>query len=219
MFPSDYNFELASHGICTLVPGLEPISLKDWCKAHPDADEFFQPTGYRRLPLTTCEDGDQFDKMSTSIPCPGKEEEYEKKHRGPTGFLLFLVITVPFVIAGGAGWWVYRNWPAAGRTFGQIRLGEESSMLDEDRPWIRYPVIAVSAAVAVVATLPLVGAAVWRFGVGLVERWTGGGGGWRSGGRRTYATRDSFARGRTDYSIVDDDEGELLGEDSDEDVV
>lgn len=33
-----------------------------------------------------------------------------------------------------------------------------------------------------------------------------------------FTTRDSFARGRGDYAVVDDDEGELLGDESDEDV-
>jgi len=33
-----------------------------------------------------------------------------------------------------------------------------------------------------------------------------------------FTTRDSFARGRGDYAIVDEDEGELLGEESDEEV-
>jgi hypothetical protein len=39
----------------------------------------------------------------------------------------------------------------------------------------------------------------------------------RGRGRR-FTTRDSFARGSGDYAVVDTDEGELLGEDSDEDV-
>jgi hypothetical protein len=45
----------------------------------------------------------------------------------------------------------------------------------------------------------------------------GGGGGAGYGGQR-YTSRSSFARGRGDYAVVDDDEGELLGEDSDEEV-
>ena len=39
----------------------------------------------------------------------------------------------------------------------------------------------------------------------------------RGSGKR-FTTRDSFARGTGDYAVVDTDEGELLGEDSDEDV-
>ena len=55
------------------------------------------------------------------------------------------------------------------------------------------------------------------------ERWgfgSGGRGAWSrvGGGAGPFTTRDSFARGRGDYAVVDEDEGELLGEDSDEDV-
>jgi hypothetical protein len=38
------------------------------------------------------------------------------------------------------------------------------------------------------------------------------------GRSRRFTTRDSFARGRGDYAIVDEDEGELLGDESDEEV-
>jgi hypothetical protein len=38
------------------------------------------------------------------------------------------------------------------------------------------------------------------------------------GGSKRFTTRDSFARGRGDYAVVDDDEGELLGDESDEEV-
>lgn len=156
-----------------------------------------------------------------SHPCPNHEDEYERAHAGPSGFVLFLAITLPFAAAGAVGWWVWRNWSG---TFGQIRLGEQPSagglggLLDSDAPWVRIPVIAISAAVAVVGAIPLVVAAAWRAASGLFGG--GGRGGWSrlGGGSRRFTTRDSFARGRGDYAVVDDDEGELLGEDSDEEV-
>jgi hypothetical protein len=129
---------------------------------------------------------------------------------------------IPFAAAGAIGWYAWRNWSSS---FGQIRLGEQGggagSLLDSERPWIRYPVIALSAAVAVVAALPLVATALWRTARGAAERWSGrGGGGWSrlGGGNRRFTTRDSFARGRGDYAIVDEDEGELLGDASDDEV-
>jgi hypothetical protein len=128
------------------------------------------------------------------------------------------------VLAAAAGWYVWRNWSGK---FGQIRLGDQgASVFEADRPWVRYPVIALSAVAAVVVALPVVAGAVWRGVAALVGRVTGGvspstGGRGRwsrlgGGGNRRFTTRDSFARG--DYDIVDDDEGELLGEDSDEEV-
>lgn len=130
--------------------------------------------------------------------------------------VIFFAVVIPFALAGAIGWYVYRNWDGK---FGQIRLGEASSTFDSDRPWVKYPVIAVSAVVAVVATLPLLVAGLWRSATGSYDRLQGGSGrSWFSGENRRFTTRDSFARGRGDYAVVDDVEGELLGEDSDEEV-
>jgi sortilin (neurotensin receptor 3) len=200
---------------------MEPISAEQWCKENPDESTFWEPTGYRRIPLTTCVGGKEYDKMSTSHPCKGKEEEYERQHR-TSGLAIFFAVVIPFAVAGGIGWWVWRNWNGK---FGQIRLGESNSF-DSDQPWVKYPVIAVSALVAVTAALPLVVSALWRTATSAYERVSGGGrgsggggGSWLNGGaNRRFTTRDSFARGRGDYAAVDEDEGELLGDDSDEDV-
>ncbi|KAL1837500.1 hypothetical protein VTJ49DRAFT_3728 [Mycothermus thermophilus] len=222
-YECDYNFELDPFGQCSLVPGLQPKDPTEWCKEHPDAVEYHEPTGYRRIPLTTCVGGRQFDQQSEPHPCPGKEEEFERKHRA-SGVALFFAITVPIAVAGAVGWYVWRNWTGK---FGQIRLGEHGgAVFETERPWVRYPVIALSAVVAVGMALPVVVGAVWRSVSGWAERvgvpgFAGSGRGrWtRLGGSRRFTTRDSFARGSGDYSIVEDDEGELLGEDeSDEEV-
>ncbi|CAM1506821.1 Fc.00g064620.m01.CDS01 [Cosmosporella sp. VM-42] len=211
-----YNFELDNVGQCKLVPGLKPLSGQDWCQQHPNETTWYEPTGYRRVPLSTCQGGKEMDKASTEHPCDGYEDEFEKKHRS-SGWAIFFAIIIPFACAGGIGWYVYCNWSGK---FGQIRLGENSSTFDSDQPWIKYPVIAVSAVAAVLAALPLVVAGLWRSAVGAYSRVRGGSGeSWFAGrGTRRFTTRDSFARGRGDYAIVDDDEGELLGEESDEEV-
>ncbi|KAK4150558.1 hypothetical protein C8A00DRAFT_36836 [Chaetomidium leptoderma] len=222
-FECDYNYELDRVNQCSLVPGLQPNDPAAWCQQHPDAIEYHEPTGYRRIPLTTCVGGAAFDQESPVHPCRGHEDEFERKH-AVSGFVLFLAILVPFALAGAAGWYVWRNWSGK---FGQIRLGDQgASVFEADRPWVKYPVIALSAVVAVVGAVPLVVAAVWRSVSGLWSgaggeggrgRWSrlGGGGG---NNNRRFTTRDSFARGSGDYAVVDDDEGELLGEDSDEEV-
>ncbi|KAH6689130.1 vacuolar protein sorting/targeting protein PEP1 [Plectosphaerella plurivora] len=217
-FECDYNFEMDSNSQCSLVTGKEPISADQWCKENPEESTFWEPTGYRRIPLTTCVGGTELDKTSSSHACKGKEEEYEREHR-TSGVAIFFAVIIPFAVAGGIGWWVWRNWNGK---FGQIRLGESNSF-DSDQPWVKYPVIAVSAIVAVTAALPLVVSALWRTATSAYERVSGGGGrgggSWLNGGaNRRFTTRDSFARGRGDYATVDEDEGELLGDDSDEDV-
>ena len=195
---------------------MEPLSGKEWCSKHPNETSWFEPTGYRKVPLSTCQGGNELDKTSTEHPCEGHEDEFEKKHR-TSGVVIFFAVVIPFAIAGAVGWWVYRNWDGK---FGQIRLGDQSSTFDSDRPWVKYPVIAVSAVVAVVAALPLIAASLWRSAVGSYDRVRGGSSdrSWFSSGPRRFTTRDSFARGRGDYAVVDDVEGELLGEESDEEI-
>ncbi|KAF9879093.1 vacuolar protein sorting/targeting protein PEP1 [Colletotrichum karsti] len=216
-FECDYNYELDNHKQCSLVEGKSPLSAEQWCKENPDAVEYYEPTGYRRIPLTTCVGGQELDKQSQVHPCAGKEDEFERR-RGTSGVAIFFAVVIPLGAAAAVGWWVYNNWNGK---FGQIRLGETPSM-DGEAPWVKYPVIALSAVVAVVSALPLVASAVWRSATSAYERVGGGsrgGGSWLSGrGNRRFTTRDSFARGRGDYDIVDDDEGELLGDDSDEEV-
>jgi hypothetical protein len=186
-----------------LVEGLQPIDHIQYCKEDPNRISYFEPTGYRRVPLTTCKGGDEYD-VSTEHVCPGKQEEFEKEHKGLSGFGLFVVaVLLPVLIAGGVGYWVWRNWDGK---FGRIRLGDNGSAFDASQPWIQYPVMAISALVAVVAAIPLVVSSAWRGISGLFGR------------NRRYTTRQSFARGRGDYAVVDPDEDELLGDDDDEEV-
>lgn len=69
--------------------------------------------------------------------------------------------------------------------------------------------MALSALVAIAQALPLLASSLWRSATNALGRGTA---------TRRFTTRDSFARGRGDYAVVDEDEGELLGEDSDEEV-
>lgn len=134
--------------------------------------------------------------------CPNHDEQFEKKY-GTSGVAIFFAVVIPIAAACGIGYYVYKKWDGK---FGRIRLGEGGS---GENPWIAWPVAAVSAVVAVVAALPLLLASLWR---GIASRFGGAYGG------RTYTSRSSFARGRADYAAVDNDEGELLGDDSDEEV-
>ena len=83
-----------------------------------------------------------------------------------------------------------------------------AASFDGEAPWVKYPVMALAGLVAVAQALPLLAASLWRSVSSLVGR----------GASRRFTTRDSFARGRGDYAIVDEDEGELLGDESDEEV-
>lgn len=216
-FECDYNYERQKDGSCKLVEGLQPADPKAICTKDPNAVEYTEITGYRRIPLTTCQGGKELDLTARTLPCPNHEDEYRSKH-GLSAAGLFFAIVIPIAAAAGIGYWVWKNWESK---FGRIRLGGAESdssgfsasynALDRDAPWVKFPVMAVSGMVAVLAAVPMLVSSLWsvaatRFGRG------------RGGYSRPYASRNSFARGRGDYAIVDEDEGELLGDDSDEDV-
>ncbi|KAH9873953.1 vacuolar protein sorting/targeting protein PEP1 [Plenodomus lingam] len=197
-----YNYERKPGGECEKIPGLELADPKEVCSK--GAKEWWDPSPYRKIPLSTCQ-GKEMDQIGEVHACPGFEEEFEKKH-GLSGFGIFLAVVLPFLAAGGIGYYVWRNWDGK---FGRIRLGENGGSFDSDAAWVKWPVAAVSGLVAVVTAIPLVMGSLWNF---LASRMGGGYGG------RTYTSRSSFARGRGDYAVVDPDEGELLGEESDEEV-
>jgi hypothetical protein len=201
---SAYNYERQPDGVCKEIPDLSLPNPKAVCSVK-DVKEWWDPTPYRKIPLSTCEGGKEMDHVGSVHPCPGFEDDFEKKH-GVGGFSLFLAIVLPFAAAGAIGYYVWKNWDGK---FGRIRLGDNGGAFDSDAPWVRWPVAVVSGLVAVVAALPLFIGAAWRWAAGRM----GGGGGY---GGRTYTSRSSFARG--DYAVVDPDEGELLGDESDEDV-
>ncbi|KAH8820392.1 hypothetical protein F5884DRAFT_763859 [Xylogone sp. PMI_703] len=201
-YECDYNYQRQTDGSCALVPGLSPPDHSEVCKNNPDALGYYEPTGYRRIPLTTCQGGTEYD-VSKAHPCPGKDEEFNKG-RGISGWGIFFAIMIPIIASTAAGYWVYNNW---NRQFGQIRLGEQSSF-DSEQPYIKYPVMVVAGVAAVAASLPLLASSLWRSATNAFGR----------GQNRRFTTRDSFARGRGDYAVVDDDEGELLGDESDDEV-
>lgn len=209
---SDYNYERLKDGQCKLVPGYQPPDHKAICIEKPGTVEWYEPTGYRRIPLTTCKGGKELEYSAANHPCPGHEEEYaEKNGIGAVG--LFFAIVIPITAAAGAGWYVWKNWDGK---FGRIRLGDGgpgmSGALDGDNPLVKYPVLVISGIVAVLATLPMLLGSVWRAGMNRFGR------GSSYGYNRPYTSRGSFQRSRGDYAVVDEDEGELLGEESDEEV-
>ncbi|CCC68641.1 hypothetical protein NCAS_0B05570 [Naumovozyma castellii] len=126
-FECDYNFYKANDGTCKLVEGLTPIPASDICKKNPDLIEFSEPTGYRMIPLSTCQGGLKLHVAADTYPCPGKEQEFNTLH-GIAGRSFILIFLIPFIIFVLVAWFVYvrgirRNGGFA--RFGEIRLGED----------------------------------------------------------------------------------------------
>lgn len=86
-------------------------------------------------------------------------------------------------------------------------LTNATATFDSQAPYIKYPVLAIAGAGALIIAAPSVVASVW----GWLRKTLGG------RGNARFTTRGSFARG-ADYEAVDESEGELLGEDSDDEV-
>ncbi|KAI2397178.1 vacuolar protein sorting/targeting protein PEP1 [Ophidiomyces ophidiicola] len=203
-YECDYNYERQSDGSCALVAGLEPLDPMRICKDDPKAIEYYEPTGYRRIPLTTCEGGVKLDG-SVAHPCPNKEKEFEKKHPGLGGAGLFFAILLPIAAAGAVGYYIFTRWDGK---FGRIRLGDSRASgdwLSRDSPLISIPVAIIAATVAVVSALPLLATSLWRS----MRGWIPIG----RGASRPYASRSAFAARRGDYVGVVEDEDELLGGD------
>lgn len=198
-FECDYNYARGNDGACHLVEGYTPPDHSLICKEMPGTIEYWVPTGYRRIPLSTCEGGQEFDRVE-SRPCPGKEGEYKQKHRGLHGFGLFFVIVLPIGMTGVIG---YIIWDHYSKRYGQIRLGEEN---DSQPVAIQYLVVLVAGAVALVSVIPSLLTSAFRSIQNRI----------RSSGR--FTSRRSFARRNTNYSIVAaEDESELLAESIDDD--
>ena len=197
--------------VCKIVEGFKPLDHKQACFDDPSLKSYFKPEGYRKIPISTCEGGEEKRFLGQEAPCPGHEPDFAKDHpsTGLSGITFFVVVIVlPILAAVGIGYWVWTQYQSGGVGFGRIRLGDASptgSAFDADRPWVKYPVAVFSGLVAVLATVPLVIGVSWRFIRGSF-----------GGSSRRYTSRQSFARGRGDYAIVDPDEDELLGDDDDE---
>ncbi|AJQ15672.1 Pep1p [Saccharomyces cerevisiae YJM1399] len=126
-FECDYNFYKANDGTCKLVKGLSPANAADVCKKEPDLIEYFESSGYRKIPLSTCEGGLKLDAPSSPHACPGKEKEFKEKYSVSAGPFAFIFISILLIIFFAA-WFVYdrgirRNGGFA--RFGEIRLGDD----------------------------------------------------------------------------------------------
>ena len=217
-FECDFNYERQSDGSCALAPGFEPPRPEAMCD-RKGVKEYWATTGYRRIPLTTCEGGKEMDYTPATKPCPGFEKDYQDRH-GLSGAGLFFAVLLPIAAAAAVGYWVWRNWDGK---FGHIRLGDGPSALstgagysafDRDAPWIKLPVMVISGVVAVTAAIPMFVGSFWnllssRFSRNRTRDWAA----------RPYTSRSSFTRGRGNYAGVrDDDEGQLLGDDSEDEI-
>lgn len=221
-YECDFNYQRIGDGTCELVPGYDPPDHQAMCSENKGQKTWWVPTGYRKIPLSTCDGGSEFDKI-VEKPCPGYEEEFRRAH-GLGGFAVFAIVLVCLGAAGGVGYFVWDQYQKrgglSGLGFGQIRLGESLSSVpggmgrsSGENPLITIPVAIIAGVVAVAKALPLLATSLLRSAKGYMPL------GGRSNGYATgpYRSRDAFINRRSDFAdpaYVEDDE--LLGNDDDE---
>lgn len=133
-FECDYNYYKANDGTCKLVEGLSPQAPENICKLDHNLIEYSEPTGYRKIPLSTCQGGLTLDVTMDRYPCPGKEEEFKEKYgvSGTHFFQIFFFFFIGFTIFGYIVYdrGIRRNGGFA--RFGEIRLDDEEQLLENN---------------------------------------------------------------------------------------
>ena len=225
---SDYNYVRALDNTCH--PQIDESKLqnpRDQCAANPSLPTYRDLTGYRKIPLDTCTGGSETSLLGTLRDCPGHEGAADEENRrngksGTSKVGIFFAIIFSVAAAGGVGWFVYTRFVRGSVV--RIQLVGDSgdagvgramgSAFRQDAPWIKYPIMGLSAIVAGVMAVPMLIGGLWRRARGGSDRYYG----YRSSGR-PYTSRSSFARSRGRYAAVGaSDESDLLGEDSEDEA-
>lgn len=197
-FECDYNYELSEDGTCQLVKGLTPLKGDEVCKIE-GTNAWYEPTGYRKNSMSTCEGGLQLDKRKAHA-CPGKTLEGVKV----SGWSMFWIIFVPFVVFASALLFVYERGIRRNGGFtrlGEIRLddGDNLQLIEENK---------IDKIVNAVVKLGVVSFQVMGRGVRFASRF------WRRvSGRDSYSNSGNIGAFFND--LVDDDQS-LFGDMADD---
>ncbi|KAK6463980.1 vacuolar protein sorting/targeting protein 10 [Scheffersomyces coipomensis] len=129
-YECDYNYYRDTDNTCKLVKGLSPTDREnEYCKKE-NAFEYFEPTGYRKIPLSTCNGGQEFDSWHAKA-CPGKEKEFNQHYgKEVKGYKLFLLVFIPIFVFVFATGFVYDR--GIRRNGGFKRLGQIRLDLEDD---------------------------------------------------------------------------------------
>ncbi|KAI0262354.1 Oligoxyloglucan reducing end-specific cellobiohydrolase [Gloeopeniophorella convolvens] len=107
-FECEFNHVRDADGKCVLVEGTQPLPNDDSCRA--GAQYWYERTPYRRIPHSSCEDGERPDQGPRHL-CPGIAAH------GP--FFWLFVLIIPFAFTALVAMWYYKR---SGLATGTIRL-------------------------------------------------------------------------------------------------
>lgn len=126
-FECDFNYLRSADGTCKLENGLQPSDPLSICERDSSIIEYFEPTGYRKIPLSTCKGGLILEKTGKPHACPGKEKEFKEKYNVSSAsffifwFVAFALLSVILGFIYNRG--IKRN--GGFSRFGEIRLGDD----------------------------------------------------------------------------------------------
>lgn len=95
---SEFNHQRNDEGKCVLVTGATPLPNDDTCRG--DADYWYERTAYRKIPYSTCEDGERPDRGARHA-CPGLS--------GHGFWFWFFILILPFAFTFIIGYGYYRR--------------------------------------------------------------------------------------------------------------
>ncbi|WPK24114.1 hypothetical protein PUMCH_001371 [Australozyma saopauloensis] len=163
-YECDFNFYADNDGTCKLVHGhAAEDRMQKMCLVN-GTFQYFEPTGYRKIPSSTCSGGKMLDSWDPR-PCPGHQQEFNEfygKNMSWGKFLLLLVI--PSAVFVFAVWFVYEKGVRRNGGFlrlGQIRLDDDDEFLPIEENSVdvvvnrivRSGIVVVAGTIAVFKTL------------------------------------------------------------------
>jgi len=107
-FECEFNYVRNENNECVLVQGTTPLPNNDSCRGY--AEYWYERTAYRRIPHSSCEDGERPDH-GRRHRCPGVS--------GRGFFFWVFVLMVPLAFTTLVATWYYKR---SGRATGTIRL-------------------------------------------------------------------------------------------------
>lgn len=163
-YECDYNYYADNDGTCKLVPGLSPQDRRTQMCSKNGTFQYFEPTGYRKIPSSTCEGGKSLDSYN-SRACPGHEKEFNEFYGKTMGFgTWIIVVMLPALVFVVAVWFVYERGIRRNGGFerlGQIRLDDDDdfSPIEDNsvdvvvNKIVKGGIVVVAGVIAVVKTM------------------------------------------------------------------
>lgn len=163
-YECDYNYFADNDGTCKLVDGLSPRDRRAQMCSKNGTFQYFEPTGYRKIPSTTCFGGKSLDSWDARA-CPGHEKEFNEFYgRNMSWFTWFIVVLLPCAIFVFVTWFIYEKGIRRNGGFqrlGQIRLDDDDdfSPIEENNVdvainrIVRGGIFVVAGLIAVFKTL------------------------------------------------------------------